>query len=143
MGFSSDFPARVRAQSGFTLVEVMVAMALLLTAVLGLLSLSDSAARTTTATKAREGAVSLEREILEDAGGIAYSQLSPTTLVPSLQALPGLSSQSGPGTWTLTRRDTSVAGTGFTYTVDAQVCSIDDVSDSYGARSGVTWCDAS
>src|SRR6266576_1322052 len=138
MAFSGDSVARGRGQGGFTLVEVMVAMALLLTAVLGLMSMTDSAARTTTDTKAREGAISLEREILEDAGGIAYSQLSPTTLVPTLQALPGLASQSGPGTWTLTRRDTSIAGTGFTYTVDAKVCSIDDVSDSYGARSGVT-----
>src|SRR6266576_2171057 len=130
MGFSSDSPARTRAQSGFTLVEVMVAMALLLTAVLGLVSLTDSAAKTTAGTKAREGAISLEREILEDAGGIAYSQLSPTTLVPTLQALPSLTSQSGGGTWTLTRRDAS-GGIGYAYTVDAQMCSVDDVSDGY------------
>jgi prepilin-type N-terminal cleavage/methylation domain-containing protein len=140
MAFSSVPAAPGRGQTGFTLVEVMVAMALLLTAVLGLMSLTDSAAKTTTATKAREGAVSLSREILEDAGGIAYSQLSPTTLVPTLQALPGLASQSG-GSWTLTRRDSSTAG-GFTYTVAASVCSIDDSSDQYGSRSGVTWCDA-
>ncbi|MEA2494447.1 MAG: hypothetical protein QOJ29_2358, partial [Thermoleophilaceae bacterium] len=77
-------------------------MTLLLTAVLGLMSLSDSAARTTMGTKAREGAISLQREILEDAGGIAFSQLSPTTLVPSLQALPSLASESGGASWTLT-----------------------------------------
>src|SRR5436190_4754762 len=131
----------VRAgQSGFTLVEVMVAMALLLTAVLGLMSLSDSAARTTTDTKAREGAINLEREVLEDAGGIAYSQLSPATLVPSLQALPGLTPQGGGG-WTVTRRDATGAAP-FTYTVDATMCSIDDVSDGYGSRAGVTWCDS-
>jgi prepilin-type N-terminal cleavage/methylation domain-containing protein len=141
MGISRNFPAFARRESGFTLVEVMVAMALLLTAVLGLMSMTDSAARTTTDTKAREGAVNVEREILEAAGGIAYSQLSPTTLVPTLQALPGLTSQSGPGSWTLTRRDSSGAA-GFTYTVDATMCSIDDVSDGYGDPSGVTWCSA-
>jgi prepilin-type N-terminal cleavage/methylation domain-containing protein len=130
---------RGRGQAGFTLVEVLVAMTLLSTAVLGLMSLTDSAAKTTTATKAREGANSLAREIREDAVGIAYSQLGPATLVPTLQALPGLASQTGGGIWTLTRRDTASAG--FTYTVDATVCSIDDASDGYGTRAGITWCD--
>lgn len=139
MRLSNDQSLRGRGQSGFTLVEVMVAMTLLLTAVLGLMSLTDSAAKTTTQTKAREGAVSLAREVLEDAGGIAYSQISPSTLVPTLQALPGLASTSGAGSWTVTRRDTG--GVGFTYTIDATVCSIDDFADKYGARSGVTWCD--
>jgi prepilin-type N-terminal cleavage/methylation domain-containing protein len=140
MFFSPDSPARTRTQSGFTLVEVMVAMTLLLVGVLGLISLTDSAAGTTTDTKAREGAVNLEREVLEAAGGIAYSQLSPATLVPTLQAAPGLASQ-GSGSWTLIRRD-STGQTGFTYTVDATMCSIDDISDGYGDRSGVTWCSA-
>jgi prepilin-type N-terminal cleavage/methylation domain-containing protein len=139
MRFPSDLAARTRAQSGFSLIEVLVAMTLLLTAVLGLISLTDSAAKTTTGTKAREGAVSLAREVTEDAGSIAYSQLSPTTLVPTLQALPGMASTSGSGTWTIVRRDTSSAG--FTYTVTATMCSIDDAADGYGARPGVTWCD--
>src|SRR4051794_39003330 len=114
MDRSSTSHARNQEQGGFTLVEVMVAMALLLTAVLGLMSLTDSAAHTTTDTKAREGAVNLEREVLEDVGGIAFSQLSPSTLVPSLQALPGLVPQGGGG-WTLTRRDATGAAP-FTYT---------------------------
>jgi prepilin-type N-terminal cleavage/methylation domain-containing protein len=140
MRISPAFAARARAQAGFSLIEVLIAMTLLLTAVLGLISLTDSAARTSTATKAREGAVSLGREIVEDAGGIAYSQLSPTMLVPTLQALPGLASQSGAGSWTVTRRDSGGAP-GFPYTIDATMCSIDDASDGYGSRSGVTWCD--
>jgi prepilin-type N-terminal cleavage/methylation domain-containing protein len=140
MRFSSNSLARGRAEDGFTLVEVLVAMTLLLTAVLGLMSLTDSAAKTTTATKAREGAVNVGREVLEDAGGIAFSQLDPATLVPTLQALPGLASTSGAGAWTVTRRTPS-GGTGFTYTISATMCSIDDASDGYGARSGVTWCD--
>src|SRR3954470_11925487 len=140
MRFSSNLLARGRSQSGFSLIEVLVAMTLLVTAVLGLMSMTDSAAKTTTATKAREGAVNAAREILEDAGGIAFSQLSPSTLVPTLQALPGLASTSGAGSWTIVRRDSS-GGSGFTYTVDATTCSIDDNSDGYGARPGVTWCD--
>ena len=130
---------RVRGQSGFTLIEVLVAMTLLLTAVLGLMSLTDSAAKTTSATKAREGAVNLGREILEDAGGVPYSQLNPTDLVATLQALPGLASESGGGSWTLTRRNTSASG--ITYTVTASLCSIDDTVDGVGARAGTTWCD--
>lgn len=123
------------------MVEVIVAMALLLTAVLGLMSLTDSAAKTTTSTKAREGAVSLAREIAEDAGGIAYSQLNPSNLVPTLQALPGLASTSGSGSWTVVRRDSGTAG-GFTYTVNASMCSIDDASDQYGSHTGLTMCDS-
>src|SRR3954468_24856984 len=107
MRISTQYAPRGRAQAGFTLVEVLVAMTLLLTAVLGLMSLTDSAAKTTTATKAREGGVNLGREVLEDAGGIAYSQLDPATLVPTLQALPGLANTSGPGTWTVKRRTPS------------------------------------
>src|SRR4051794_817921 len=141
MRFSSILLARGRAQGGFSLIEVLVAMTLLLTAVLGLMSLTDSAAKTTTATKAREGGVNLGREVLEDAGGIAYSQLSPSTLVPTLQALPGLASTSGSGSWTVKRRTPSGSGAGFTYTIDAQMCSIDDSSDGVGARAGITWCD--
>src|SRR3954467_693514 len=140
MRFSPISGPRGRAEGGFTLIEVLVAMTLLLTAVLGLMSLTDSAAKTTTSTKAREGAVNVGREVLEDAGGIAYSQLSPSTLVPTLQALPGLASTSGAGSWTVTRR-TPGGGTGFTYTIDATQCSIDDTADGYGARAGVTWCD--
>jgi prepilin-type N-terminal cleavage/methylation domain-containing protein len=130
---------RGRGQRGFTLVEVMVAMSLLLTAVLGLMSMTDSAAKTTTQTQAREGAVNLAREALEDAGGVGYTQLTPATLVPTLQALPGLASTSGGAAWTVTRRDTGAPG--FTYTLAATVCSIDDSSDQYGSRTGVTWCD--
>src|SRR3954471_3085023 len=129
-----------REQSGFTMVEVIVAMALLLTAVLGLMSLTDSAAKTTTSTKAREGAISLAREIVEDAGGVAYSQLNATNLVPTLQGLPGLASTSG-GSWTIVRRDSSTSG-GFTYTVTATLCSIDDSADQYGSHTGVTLCDS-
>src|SRR3954451_3718981 len=132
--------SRARSQSGFTLVEVMVAMALLLTAVLGLMSLTDSAAKTTTSTKAREGAISLAREIAEDAAGSPYSQINATNLVPTLQALPGLASTSG-GSWTIVRRDSSTAG-GFTYTVTATLCSIDDSADQYGSHTGVTMCDS-
>src|SRR4051794_31847665 len=140
MAPTSGRHTHAREQSGFTLVEVMVAMAILLTAVLGLMSLTDSAAKTTTSTKAREGAISLAREIVEDAGGVAYSQLTPTNLVPTLQALPGLASTSG-GSWTIVRRDSSTSG-GFTYTVTATLCSIDDSADQYGSHTGLTMCDS-
>lgn len=60
--------------------------------------------------------------------------------MPSLQALPGLTPQGGGG-WTITRRD-STGASPFTYTVDATMCSIDDLADGYGSRSGVTWCDS-
>ena len=47
--------ARTCSESGFTLVEVMVAITLLLVGVLGTVTMIDGANAVTTRTKAREG----------------------------------------------------------------------------------------
>ena len=52
-------------QRGFTIVEVMVAMAILLVGLLGTVAMIDGANATTASTRGREGATNLARELVE------------------------------------------------------------------------------
>ena len=116
----------LRDERGFTLVEVMVALFILLVGVAGSVTLIDGANGTTLATKAREAGTGLTREVVEDARSIPYSSLSPASIQPSLQAQPGLAdSNTGDSSWTVERR-------GIVYTVQVSVCAIDDGADGYG-----------
>jgi prepilin-type N-terminal cleavage/methylation domain-containing protein len=120
-------------QRGFTIIEVMVAAALLLTGLVGTLTMIEGASKTTTTTKAREQGIGLQRELLEAARGIPYEQLVATSIVPRVQAVAGLADQNlGPG-WTIRRR-------GVTYTVSMGVCSVDDAGDGTGTRDPGTFC---
>ena len=62
-------------QSGFTLVEVMVAVFILLIGVLGALTLLDGANAATSRTKKREAATNLARELIESARAVPYPDL--------------------------------------------------------------------
>src|SRR5207245_8613947 len=72
------------------------------------------------------------QEILEDARTIPYAQLSPTDIVSELQTMNGLANTSGTSTWQITRR-------GYTYTITASECSIDDPKDKCGKHDS-TFC---
>jgi hypothetical protein len=109
----------MRRDDGFTLMETLVAVVVLVTGLLGLFGLLDSSVKASFATHQREGATSLARQILEDARGIPYAQLSPTSTVPQLQALPGLANEGSGSTWELVRSHTK-------YTITLKECSIDD-----------------
>ncbi|MDQ3849704.1 MAG: prepilin-type N-terminal cleavage/methylation domain-containing protein [Actinomycetota bacterium] len=124
-----------RAESGFTLVEVVIASVILLTGVLGVLTMVDQANSTTNSTKAREEAVALQREIVETARSIPFDQLLPTTIVSKVQhANPSLADSSGGAAgWTIRRR-------GFTYTVTLGVCSVDDDGDGNGTHDPALFC---
>jgi prepilin-type N-terminal cleavage/methylation domain-containing protein len=121
-------------ERGFTLVEVMVAAVVLVIGTLATLTLINGANATTNSTKAREQGVNLQREIIEAARSVPYSQLTPTSIVSKIQATSGLedSNSSSPG-WTIRRR-------GFTYTVSAGVCSVDDAKDGTGTHDAATFC---
>jgi Tfp pilus assembly protein PilV len=115
---------RLRRDDGFTLFEVLIAAVVLVIGLTTLFGLLDTSLKAGAATRAREGATNLAREVLEDARTIPYAQLSPTSIVGDLQAMTGLASTSSPG-WTIVRR-------GITYTVTASECSIDEAKDEYG-----------
>jgi prepilin-type N-terminal cleavage/methylation domain-containing protein len=125
---------RVRDERGFTLIEVMVTMLLLVVGISGAVALIDGANARTLATKDREAGNALTREVIEAARSVPYRQLGGTSLKTQLQTIPGLE-DSTPSTvaWTIVRRKQ-------TYTVDLSVCSIDDDQDGFGNTAGGGFC---
>jgi prepilin-type N-terminal cleavage/methylation domain-containing protein len=125
--------ARARCQAGFTIIEVMVAMVILLVGLGGTLTLLEQSARTTSSTKAREGAVALSRELVEAARGMPYDQLTQSSVVPGIRAMPGFTTSAVGGSgWSVQRR-------GITYTMAVGVCAVDDPTDGLGSEDG-TFC---
>ena len=127
MKFVASERTSSRDEGGFTLIEVLVAALVLVSGLLGTVSMIDAAGATDTTTKAREQGVGVARELLEAGRSIPYAQLIPASIVAKVQALPGLANaNAGPG-WTIQRR-------GVTYGVAIGVCSVDDSADGYGTE---------
>ncbi|HMJ32718.1 MAG TPA: prepilin-type N-terminal cleavage/methylation domain-containing protein [Baekduia sp.] len=125
-------PHTPRNQDGFTIIEVMMAALILLVGILGVTTIVNTANGTTTSNKAREQGLALGRELIESARSVKYQTLRPSTVVASVQAMPGFASAGGSG-WTIKRR-------GITYTVSLGVCSVDDPGDATGAHVAGTFC---
>jgi hypothetical protein len=125
--------ARIRAQCGFTLIEVAMASLVLIVGMLGVLTMVDLANHRTVETKGREAATGLARQLVEDVRAVPYEQLTDTSIESELQARPGLASVGGSPIYTIRRR-------GFTYSVNANVCTLDDPRDGIGAHTGGDFC---
>jgi prepilin-type N-terminal cleavage/methylation domain-containing protein len=127
--------ARPSSQSGFTLIEVLVAMSILLVGVLGVVTLVDGANAVTSRTKAREGGNAIARSIIEVSRSIRYRDLTQASLEEALIARPTLTdSQPGVAGYTIRSRNIE-------YRLTLTVCSLDDPKDDYGVRpSGLTFC---
>lgn len=124
-------------QRGFTIVEVLVAISLLLIGVLGTVTMIDGANATTRSTLAREGATNLARQLVEGARAVSYPELvSGDALAAALRAQPGLADENdGDLVWTVRRRDV-------TFTITATVCSVDDELDGYGPHPSIFCSDS-
>ena len=131
-GVITDLPRR-REERGYSLVEVVVAAAILLTGVLGILTLLDTANSATHNTKVRDGATSLARELIEATRAVPFPDLQAATVASQLQAQPGLGDVTGDGTGHVVRRNIE-------YTVTASLCSVDAADDGYGGHGGSTFC---
>jgi prepilin-type N-terminal cleavage/methylation domain-containing protein len=126
--------SRVRNERGFTLIEVMVTMLILVIGIGATLSLIDGANARTLATKQREAGNALTREVIEAARSVPYRQLNPTSAKTTIQAIPGLADTTPlTGAWTIERRKT-------VFTVELSVCSIDDDQDRLGDTAGGSFC---
>ena len=124
---------RGNEQRGFTIIEVLIALTVLLIGLVSTLALVSAANGRSTATKGREGATNLNREVAEQIRSLNYSELTSALLQPRLQAKPGLADASTAAGWQITRR-------GFDYTIATSVCSIDDPGDKYGDHSAGGFC---
>jgi type II secretory pathway pseudopilin PulG len=129
------FPRLISDERGFTIIEVLVAAALLMTGLVGTMTMLDSAQATTTSTKAREQAVSLQRELVEAARSVSYAELTPESIASRVQAKEGLGDANGADDpdWTIRRR-------GITYSVTLGACSVDDSADGTGAHDPASFC---
>lgn len=132
----SRSPWRLSAtgDDGFSLIEVMVTVSVLLVGVLGTVSLIDGANATTQDNRARQAATALSREMVEAVRSIPYQQLTATGVPTALQTRAALADSSPAAGYTIVRRGT-------TYTVTVDACSLDDAKDGLGSRdAGVTFC---
>jgi Tfp pilus assembly protein PilV len=114
---------RLRDEDGWGLVEALVAALLLSVGLLATFVMLDATVEASYVTRAREGGVTLARQLTDDARSIPFSQLSSGTIEAQLQALPGLANQSSGPDWEIARR-------GVTYTVTTSVTSYNDTKDA-------------
>jgi prepilin-type N-terminal cleavage/methylation domain-containing protein len=127
-------PSRnLAGREGFTLIEVLVAMFVLLIGVLGALAIIDRANAATVTTRSREAAVNVARELVEAARSVPFANLTPASVEAQIQAQPGLADDGAPAGWTIRRR-------GFTFTATATVCTFDDARDQGGDHSAGNFC---
>jgi Tfp pilus assembly protein PilE len=133
MGAPNRASPRLLSEGGFTLVETMMASLVLVVGVLGTLALIDTANSKTVATRGREAATSLARQLIEDVNNIPFRELSQTGIAADLQSNQGLESAQGSPSYTINRR-------GFSYAITVTVCSLDDPRDGLGSTSGATFC---
>ena len=76
-----------RDQRGFTLVEVMVAIFILLVGVLGVVSMVDGANAVTSKTRAREGGTNIARSVIEISRSVRYRDLTAQALLDEADVL--------------------------------------------------------
>ena len=127
--------ARPNDERGFTLVEVLVAIIILLVGVLGVVAMVEGANAVTSKTRAREGGTNVARSIIEVSRSIRYRDLTATQLLDALSSRPGLSDvQPGVTGHTIRSRDVE-------YEVTLTVCSLDDPRDGLGSHTGpIAYC---
>jgi prepilin-type N-terminal cleavage/methylation domain-containing protein len=129
--------SRIGSQDGFTLVEVMVAISVLLIGVLGTVTMIDTGNATTLRTEGRQGGTALARSILEIARSIPYRELTSARLLAELDAREGLD-DALPGV-----SGHQISSNGFDYTVLPLVCVTDDPIDGLGDQDEESFCENS
>jgi type II secretory pathway pseudopilin PulG len=126
---------RLDCEAGFTIVEAMVAMVILIVAVLGTLTMLTGGLASTQRTTARVQATNLARDLVERSRQVAYTGMTMSAAPATLRAaLP------------VTDVTSAVTGTSFKvrrrnvdYNVNVFACSIDDPTDGAGVGDA-TFC---
>lgn len=128
------------SDAGFTIIEVMVAMLILIVGVLGTFVLIEGGMASTSRTTAREQGTNLARDLVERSRQIDYAEmtmaLAPRKLrnaLPSSDTATPVTGSPPDSTFNLTRRNV-------TYKVTVFACSIDDPTDGAG-QGNATFCE--
>jgi prepilin-type N-terminal cleavage/methylation domain-containing protein len=119
-------------ERGFTIVEMMVAVVVLLVGGLGTLAMLDGANKRARGAQDRQNATALAREVIEAAKSIPYRDLAPGSVVSVLREDDGLAGISQ-DPWQI-ERDNSV------FTIEVEVCWLDEPSDGLGSRAPGNFC---
>jgi prepilin-type N-terminal cleavage/methylation domain-containing protein len=126
---------RLNEERGFTIVEMMFAVVVLLVGALGTLAMLDTANRHSRTAGDRQNATALARQVLETAKSIPYRDVAPGTLVATLReddALAGVSDSP----WRIERNNA-------TFTLQVEVCWLDEPADGLGSRAPGHFCPGS
>jgi Tfp pilus assembly protein PilV len=134
--------SRISEQSGFTIVEVLVAALVLVVGLGGLLEMLITADHAISTNRLRQEETSIAREVLEDARGLSATQQTSTAIAAALQSTVPQATLSG-SNLVVTR--TVSSGTSTNFNVAFTACDLDDPSDGYGSHasapsSGGSWC---
>jgi prepilin-type N-terminal cleavage/methylation domain-containing protein len=135
-----------RGEAGMTLIEVMVAMVIVLVGALGVMTTLDTGNQVTTANLARDGALGLAREQLEQSREMVFADLT-QPMVAATQLTQKISGSLLPS---LASTFTHIASTPFavpaavfttkrrnvTYDSTFSTCVLDDPADGIGATEG-------
>jgi len=127
-------PAARAGDAGFTIVEVMVALAMLLVGVLALLVMIEGSLSSTGRTTAREQATNIAREVVERSREVPYASTTTSAAAAAIAA-------KLPESPTVTSNRFDVRRRNVTYTVTITACSIDSPSDGAGVGDA-TFCNA-
>ena len=126
---------RISCERGVSLVEPLVAMALLLVGLLALVGLVDGAVGTTGKTSRREAATALARQLVENVRSVPYADVQQGTLEAKLKARPGLADErpDTPASWEIERRR-------MVFTVTVSACKVDDPRDGAAGVHDGSFC---
>jgi prepilin-type N-terminal cleavage/methylation domain-containing protein len=139
---------QIRGDDGFTLIEVLVAMVVILVGVLGTVMLVDRASAGSSDNKARAQATSVARNLSETAQGLSYSTVTSSAgLVTTMQSSGFPDWDTATTGWQLCTgalglvKSGTTACAGIVVTVTATECSVDDPHDGSGVHgAGTNFC---
>jgi prepilin-type N-terminal cleavage/methylation domain-containing protein len=119
-------------ERGFTIVEMMVAVSVLLIGALGTLAMLDTANKRSRGAADRQNATAVSRQVLEAAKSIPYRDVTPGTIVATLRQDSAIAGTSA-NPWQIERDNTA-------FTIDVDVCWLDERADGYGSRAPGNFC---